>query len=127
MSAAFVLEAEGLRKSFGGLQAVQGMSFTVAPAELVALIGPNGAGKSTCFNMLMGQLAADAGTVRILGEDVTGWPPMSEAGRASASSACRCQTTSSPRFWRSQTLRQTGSTTSLERSGFTSVDSITRT
>ena len=75
MSAAFVLEAEGLRKSFGGLQAVQGMSFTVAPAELVALIGPNGAGKSTCFNMLMGQLAADAGTVRILGEDVTGWPP----------------------------------------------------
>jgi branched-chain amino acid transport system ATP-binding protein len=71
----FVLEAEGLRKSFGGLQAVQGMSFTVAPAELVALIGPNGAGKSTCFNMLMGQLAADAGTVRILGEDVTGWPP----------------------------------------------------
>jgi len=75
MSAGFVLEAQGLRKSFGGLQAVQGMSFEVARSELVALIGPNGAGKSTCFNMLMGQLAADAGTVRILGEDVTGWPP----------------------------------------------------
>ena len=75
MSVAFVLEAEGLRKSFGGLQAVQGMSFTVAPGELVALIGPNGAGKSTCFNMLMGQLKADGGSVRIMGEDVTGWPP----------------------------------------------------
>jgi branched-chain amino acid transport system ATP-binding protein len=70
-----VLEAEGLAKSFGGVQAVRGMSFVVASGELVALIGPNGAGKSTCFNMLMGQLAADAGRVRVLGQDVTGWPP----------------------------------------------------
>ena len=75
MSASLVLEAESLRKSFGGLQAVQGMSFEVARSELVALIGPNGAGKITCFNMLMDQLEADAGTVNIMGEDVTGWPP----------------------------------------------------
>ena len=70
-----VLEAEGLSKSFGGVQAVRDMTFAVASGELVALIGPNGAGKSTCFNMLMGQLAGDAGRVRIMGEDVTGWPP----------------------------------------------------
>jgi branched-chain amino acid transport system ATP-binding protein len=70
-----VLEADGLSKSFGGVQAVRGMSLAVAPGELVALIGPNGAGKSTCFNMLMGQLRGDAGRVRIMGEDVTGWPP----------------------------------------------------
>jgi branched-chain amino acid transport system ATP-binding protein len=70
-----VLEAEGLSKSFGGVQAVRGMSFVVDPGEIVALIGPNGAGKSTCFNMLMGQLQADMGRVRVLGRDVTGWPP----------------------------------------------------
>ena len=75
MSPGHVLEADGLSKSFGGVQAVRGISFAVAPGQLVALIGPNGAGKSTCFNMVMGQLAADAGRVRILGEDVTGWPP----------------------------------------------------
>ncbi len=75
MSHGSVLEAEGLNKSFGGVQAVRGMSFAVAPGELVALIGPNGAGKSTCFNMLMGQLSADTGRIRVLGEDVTGWPP----------------------------------------------------
>jgi len=70
-----VLEAEGLTKSFGGVQAVRGMSLAVERGELAALIGPNGAGKSTCFNMLMGQLRADAGRVRVMGEDVTGWPP----------------------------------------------------
>lgn len=70
-----VLEARDLAKSFGGVQAVAGMSFAVARGEVMALIGPNGAGKSTCFNMLMGQLKADAGRVAILGLDVTGWPP----------------------------------------------------
>jgi branched-chain amino acid transport system ATP-binding protein len=75
MSPVVVLEAEGLTKSFGGLRAVQGMSFVVRTGELVALIGPNGAGKSTCFNMLMGQLAVDRGRVHVLGRDVTGWPP----------------------------------------------------
>jgi branched-chain amino acid transport system ATP-binding protein len=70
-----VLEAAGLTKSFGGLRAVQGMSFIVRAGEIVALIGPNGAGKSTCFNMLMGQIAVDRGQVRVLGRDVTGWPP----------------------------------------------------
>ena len=75
MTADLVLEAEGLAKSFGGVQAVRGMSLAVGRGELAALIGPNGAGKSTCFNMLMGQLRADAGRVRVMGEDVTGWPP----------------------------------------------------
>jgi branched-chain amino acid transport system ATP-binding protein len=70
-----LLEVDGLSKSFGGVAAVDGISFAVAPGEIVALIGPNGAGKSTCFNLVNGQLAPDAGTVRLAGRDVTGSTP----------------------------------------------------
>ena len=70
-----LLRVEGLRKSFGGVQAVQGLSFELAAGELLALIGPNGAGKSTSFNMVDGQLAPDAGRVLLAGQDITGLPP----------------------------------------------------
>ena len=69
------LEVEALEKSFGGVQAVRGVSFAVQPGEMLALIGPNGAGKSTCFNMLNGQLRPDAGRVRLQGRDITGRAP----------------------------------------------------
>ena len=52
-----LLESANLGKSFGGVHAVDDVSFDVAPGELLALIGPNGAGKTTCFNMVNGQLA----------------------------------------------------------------------
>ena len=74
MSAA-VLQVEGLHKAFGGVQAVEDVSFALNAGELLALIGPNGAGKSTCFNMLNGQLAADAGVARLLGRDILGLAP----------------------------------------------------
>ncbi|NMM43340.1 ABC transporter ATP-binding protein [Rhodospirillaceae bacterium KN72] len=70
-----VLKVENLSKHFGGLRAVNGVTFDVARGELKALIGPNGAGKSTCFNMLMGQLKPSAGRVSLNGEDITGKPP----------------------------------------------------
>jgi len=70
-----LLRVEGLHKSFGGVQAVQGVSLAVAAGELLALIGPNGAGKSTCFNMLNGQLRPDAGRVFLAGQDITGLAP----------------------------------------------------
>jgi branched-chain amino acid transport system ATP-binding protein len=70
-----VLAVSGLAKAFGGVQAVGGVSFTLAAGELLALIGPNGAGKTTCFNMLNGQLAPDGGRVVFEGRDITGWPP----------------------------------------------------
>jgi len=70
-----VLEVRNLAKAFGGLRAVDDVSFRVAAGELLALIGPNGAGKTTCFNMLNGQLAPDAGSVAILGRDIAGLPP----------------------------------------------------
>ena len=56
-----VLQVDGLHKAFGGVQAVEDVSFALSAGELLALIGPNGAGKSTCFNMLNGQLAPDSG------------------------------------------------------------------
>ncbi len=70
-----VLSVRNLSKSFGGLKAVSDVSFDLAPGELLALIGPNGAGKTTCFNMLNGQLKADAGEVRLNGESILGLPP----------------------------------------------------
>ncbi len=70
-----LLSVQSLRKSFGGLKAVDAVSFEVGKGEFLALIGPNGAGKSTCFNIINGQLAPDAGTVRLEGRDISGLPP----------------------------------------------------
>jgi branched-chain amino acid transport system ATP-binding protein len=70
-----VLSVERLEKSFGGVHAVRGVSFSVVAGELVALIGPNGAGKTTCFNMLNGQLRPDSGRVLFDGRAITGLPP----------------------------------------------------
>ncbi len=74
-----VLEVSGLSKSFGGVQAVDGVSFAVSAGELLALIGPNGAGKTTCFNMLNGQLKPDSGEVALAGRRITGLPPRAVA------------------------------------------------
>ena len=70
-----VLQVDGLHKAFGGVQAVEDVSFALNAGELLALIGPNGAGKSTCFNMLNGQLAPDSGLVRLGGRDIVGLSP----------------------------------------------------
>jgi branched-chain amino acid transport system ATP-binding protein len=59
-----ILSVRNLSKSFGGVRAVDDVSFDVAAGEFLALIGPNGAGKSTCFNMINGQLTPDAGDIR---------------------------------------------------------------
>jgi branched-chain amino acid transport system ATP-binding protein len=70
-----VLEAVGLRKEFGGLVAVNSVDFNVPRGKVISLIGPNGAGKRTFFNMLTGVYKPTAGTVTLLGENVTGKPP----------------------------------------------------
>jgi branched-chain amino acid transport system ATP-binding protein len=70
-----LLEIKGLRKAFGGVAAVDDVSFGVAAGEIVALIGPNGAGKSTCFNLVNGQLSPDSGTVLFAGAPATNLPP----------------------------------------------------
>jgi branched-chain amino acid transport system ATP-binding protein len=70
-----VLEVEGLSKSFGGIAAVEQVSFAVAPGEILGIIGPNGSGKSTLFNCILGQLRPTAGAVRIDGMPTTGMRP----------------------------------------------------
>lgn len=70
-----VLEVQGLSKAFGAIQAVDDVSFDLHKGELLAMIGPNGAGKSTCFNMLMGQLKASSGSVKLNGKSLAGLKP----------------------------------------------------
>jgi ABC-type branched-subunit amino acid transport system ATPase component/ABC-type branched-subunit amino acid transport system permease subunit len=74
-----LLTATGLSKSFGGVQAVDGVSLEVRRGEILGLIGPNGAGKTTTFELLAGFTRADSGHVHLAGADVTRWPPESRA------------------------------------------------
>ena len=70
-----LLEARGLSKRFGGLQAVRDLDLTLAEGELLGLIGPNGAGKTTAFNLLSGFLRPDAGAVTFRGRSLVGLRP----------------------------------------------------
>jgi len=69
------LEIRALSKAFGGVRAVDNVSFTVGKGEFLAMIGPNGAGKSTCFNMINGQLAPDSGEIHFEGRNIAGLKP----------------------------------------------------
>ena len=69
------LSIRALSKAFGGVHAVNGVSFEIKRGEFLAMIGPNGAGKSTCFNMINGQLAPDSGEIWFEGSKLTGLKP----------------------------------------------------
>ena len=70
-----LLQVRHLAKSFGGVRAVDDVSFDLPAGQLLALLGPNGAGKSTCFNMLNGQIKPDAGATLFEGRDIAGRAP----------------------------------------------------
>jgi branched-chain amino acid transport system ATP-binding protein len=70
-----VLEVRGIEKRFGGLRAVDGVTFDVRQGEILGLIGPNGSGKSTLFNCILGQFEPSAGEVMLDGRHVTGLRP----------------------------------------------------
>jgi branched-chain amino acid transport system ATP-binding protein len=70
-----LLRTEGLRRQFGGLAAVKSVSLECHAGAVHAVIGPNGAGKTTLINLLSGDLAPSAGSIEILGRDVTGLSP----------------------------------------------------
>jgi branched-chain amino acid transport system ATP-binding protein len=69
------LQIEGLKKAFGGLPATDDVSLSVPAGERRLIIGPNGAGKTTLFNLVTGALKADAGIVRLFGEDISRLKP----------------------------------------------------
>ena len=76
-----LLEVQGISKSFGGLQAVKDLTFTLETGEILGIIGPNGAGKTTAFNMIAGTFPPDAGRIRFKGEDITGLRPWNVSHR----------------------------------------------
>src|SRR6266508_1030106 len=69
-----MIEVQNLRKKYGDVEALKGVSFRVPPGEIYGLLGPNGAGKSTTIGILCGLVAPDAGTARLNGIDVTEHP-----------------------------------------------------
>jgi branched-chain amino acid transport system ATP-binding protein len=70
-----ILDAMGIGISFGGIKAVDDVSFSVSPGQILSIIGPNGAGKTTLFNVISGVYEAQHGRVHLSGEDVTGYEP----------------------------------------------------
>jgi branched-chain amino acid transport system ATP-binding protein len=70
-----LLEVTNLSRSFGGVTALNQVSFDLEGGQLLAMIGPNGAGKSTCFNLINGQLQPDEGNIKIDGQEVVGLKP----------------------------------------------------
>lgn len=70
-----LLKVSGLRKAFGGLRAVDGLSFEVSSGEVLGLIGPNGSGKTTAMNLISGALRPDGGSVVLKSRDIAGLPP----------------------------------------------------
>jgi branched-chain amino acid transport system ATP-binding protein len=70
-----ILSVRNLSKAFGGVRAVDDVSFDVGEGEFLALIGPNGAGKSTCFNIINGQMLPDDGEIRFADRSIVGLPP----------------------------------------------------
>ncbi|HET6430704.1 LPS export ABC transporter ATP-binding protein [Dyella sp.] len=69
-----MLSAEGLQKRFRARQVVRDFGFSIRQGEVVGLLGPNGAGKTTCFYMVVGLIEADAGSIRLDRQDITGLP-----------------------------------------------------
>jgi branched-chain amino acid transport system ATP-binding protein len=74
-----VVEVRGIRKTFGGVVAVEEVSFDVYQGEILGVIGPNGCGKSTMFNCVLGQYKPDRGSVTLGGRDVSRWSPAKRA------------------------------------------------
>ena len=71
-----LLKVTDLKKSYGAVVAVAGVSFEVMPGEIFGVIGPNGSGKTTMFNSVLGQIRPNAGKVELKGQDITGLSPL---------------------------------------------------
>jgi branched-chain amino acid transport system ATP-binding protein len=70
-----ILSVEGISKTFGGLKALDNVSFDINEGDIFGIIGPNGSGKTTLINCISGFIKPDAGRVRFQGKEITGWKP----------------------------------------------------
>jgi branched-chain amino acid transport system ATP-binding protein len=70
-----ILSIDGINKHFGGVLAINNLSFDVQAGEVIGLMGPNGAGKTTLLNVISGEYKPDSGTIKFKGHDITGLPP----------------------------------------------------
>src|SRR5437667_10145055 len=70
------LEVRDMKKQYGAIKAVDGVTMSVGPGEIVGVIGPNGSGKTTLFNSILGQIKRSGGSVEFCGEDITGMSPL---------------------------------------------------
>jgi branched-chain amino acid transport system ATP-binding protein len=71
-----LLKVTGLKKAYGAIQAVGGVSFEVMPGEIFGVIGPNGSGKTTMFNSVLGQITPNEGSIELNGQNITGLSPL---------------------------------------------------
>src|SRR5439155_22419231 len=71
-----LLKVSGLKKAYGAIQEVAGVSFEVMPGEIFGVIGPNGSGKTTMFNSVLGQIKPDAGAIELKGHDIPNLSPL---------------------------------------------------
>jgi len=115
-----ILSVEDLKKSFGGLQAVDGASFTVSEGSITGLIGPNGAGKTTMFDLLTGVLAPDSGTVRVHEESIEGRRPEDIVAEGIG------RTFQTPRIFRGMTVRENLAFAAQDQSGESAVNAVLR-
>jgi branched-chain amino acid transport system ATP-binding protein len=76
-----LLKVTGLKKAYGAIQAVGGVSFEVMPGEIFGVIGPNGSGKTTMFNSVLGQIKPDAGEIELNGQSISGLSPLALSRR----------------------------------------------
>ena len=76
-----LLKVTDLKKAYGAIQAVAGVSFEVMPGEIFGVIGPNGSGKTTLFNSVLGQISPDAGAIELHGKNITGLSPLALSRR----------------------------------------------
>jgi branched-chain amino acid transport system ATP-binding protein len=76
-----LLKVTGLKKAYGAIQAVAGVSFEVMPGEIFGVIGPNGSGKTTMFNSVLGQITPDAGEIELNGQSISGLSPLALSRR----------------------------------------------